>query len=56
MFGGRGDISYFISFMARQPIVRQGILIVEASRLHSDTLQSVGVLWTGDQPDAETSV
>ena len=32
-----------------------GLLIIEASRLHSDTPQSVGLLWTSDQSDAETS-
>ena len=26
-----------------------------ASRSHSDTPHSVGLLWTSDQPDAETS-
>ena len=26
-----------------------------ASRSHSDTPPSVGLLWTSDQPDAETS-
>ena len=33
----------------------QGLLIIEASRPHSDTSHSVGLLWTSDQPDAETS-
>jgi hypothetical protein len=33
----------------------QGLLTVEASRSHSDTPHSVGLLWTSDQPDAETS-
>jgi len=33
----------------------QGLLIVEDSRSHSDTLQSVGLLSTNDQPEAETS-
>jgi hypothetical protein len=41
--------------MAQQPLVGQGLLIIEASRSHSDTPQSVGLLWTSDQPDAETS-
>ena len=45
----------FFSPMTQQPIVGQGSLIVEASRSHSDTPHSVGFLWTGDQPDAETS-
>jgi hypothetical protein len=40
--------------MARQPLTGQG-LIVEASRSHSDTPHSVGLLWTGDLRDSETS-
>ena len=40
--------------MAHEPLVDQGILIIEASGLHSDTPRSVGLLWTNDQPDAET--
>jgi hypothetical protein len=36
--------------------VGQGLLIIEASRSHfSDTPHSVGLLWTSDQPDAQTS-
>jgi hypothetical protein len=41
--------------MPQQPPVGQSLLIIEASRSHSDAPQSVGLLWTGDQPDAETS-
>jgi hypothetical protein len=41
--------------MAQQPLVGQGLLIMEASRSHSDTPQSVGLLWTSDRPNAETS-
>ena len=33
----------------------QGLLTVEASRSHSDTSHSVGLLLTSDQPDAENS-
>ena len=33
----------------------QGLLIVEGSWSHSDTPHSVGLLWTSDQPDTETS-
>ena len=33
----------------------RGLLIIEVSRSHSDTPQSVGLLWTSDQPDTETS-
>jgi hypothetical protein len=41
--------------MAREPIVGQGLLIVEASRSHSDTPHPVGLLWTSDQSDAEAA-
>jgi hypothetical protein len=40
--------------MAQQPPLCQGLLIVEASRSHTRDTQSVGLLWTSDQPDAET--
>ena len=45
-----------IFYIALQPIVGQGLLIIEASRSHSDTPHSVGLVWTSDQPDAETSI
>jgi hypothetical protein len=45
---------YFFLPMVQQPLVGQGLLIIEASRLHSDTPHSLGLLWTSDQPDAET--
>jgi hypothetical protein len=41
--------------MAQQPPVCQGLLIIEASRSHSDTPHSVGLLWTSDQPVTESS-
>jgi len=34
--------------MAQQLLVGQGLLIIEASRPHSDTPHSVGLLWTSD--------
>jgi CTP:molybdopterin cytidylyltransferase MocA len=40
--------------MVQQPLVGQGHSI-EASRSFLDTSQSVGLLWTSDQPDAEAS-
>jgi len=40
-------ILLFLSPIAQQPLVCQGLLIIEASRSHSDTPQSVGLLWTG---------
>jgi len=45
--------------MAQQPLVGQGLFIIDASRSHSDThthTHSVGLLWTSDQPDAETFI
>jgi len=40
--------------MAQQPLMGQGLIIIEASRFHLDTSHSVELLWTSDQPDAET--
>jgi len=48
----RHTVSY--SWCCRPP-VGQGLLIVEDLWSHSFAQQSVGLLWTGDQPDAETS-
>jgi hypothetical protein len=41
--------------MAQQPLVGKGLLIIGASRWHTDTPQSVGLLWMNAQLDAETS-
>ena len=42
--------------MTRRPLLLgQGLLIIETSRTHSDTPHSVGLLWTSDRPEAETS-
>ena len=38
--------------MARQPLVFQCLLIIEASRWHLETPHLVGLLWTSDRPDA----
>jgi hypothetical protein len=38
--------------MAQKPLVGQDLLINEASRSHSDNPNSVRLLWTRDQPDA----
>ena len=40
---------YIFFPMAQEPLVGQGLLIIEASP------HSVGLLWSNDQPDAETS-
>ena len=42
--------------MGREPLLGQGLLVVEASRSHSDTPHTLGLLWTSDRPDAETSI
>jgi len=42
----------FYFTMVELPPVGQGLLSIEASRSHSDTSHSVGLLWTSDQPDA----
>jgi len=45
----------FFTGMFLQPIMVQGPLTVEVLRPHSDTPHSVGLRWTSDQPDTETS-
>jgi len=42
--------------MSQQPLVGQDLLIIVTSRSLSDTPHSVGLLWTNDQPNAETSM
>jgi hypothetical protein len=37
--------------MAQQPIVDQGLLVIEGSRSHSDPPRLVGFLCTSDQPE-----
>jgi hypothetical protein len=41
--------------MARQPLLGQGLLIIEDSRSYSDKPHSVGLHWTSDKPITETS-
>jgi hypothetical protein len=45
----------FLSTMAQQPPVGQGLLIIEDSWSHSDTPHSVGFLWASHQAVAGTS-
>jgi hypothetical protein len=45
----------WIFSMAQQPLVGQGLLIIEASRSHSDTQHLVELLRTSDESDAVTS-
>jgi len=40
--------------MSQQALVDEVLLITGASRSHSDTPHSVGLLWTSYQPDPET--
>jgi len=47
-------VHVFFLTMKQQPPLGQGLLIFEDSRSLSDTPQSVGLLWTSDQPVAET--
>jgi len=46
-------IAYYFS-MTRQSPLGQGLVIVEASRSHLDTPHWVWLIWTSDQPEAET--
>jgi len=39
---------FIFFFVALQPIICQGVLIIEASRSHSHTPHSVGILWAND--------
>jgi hypothetical protein len=42
--------------MALCPTAGHSLLVIQVSRSHTnDTPQSVGLLWTSDQPVAETS-
>jgi hypothetical protein len=50
----RGNINIYI-VMVQQPLVGQGLLIIDASRSSADTPHSVGFQRTRDQRHAETS-
>jgi len=49
-----GEMKVFF-FHVSTELVGLGLLILEVSRSHSDTPQSVGLLWTSHRPVAETS-
>jgi len=51
------DQKYGIFFppWTNSPSCTRALLIIEASRSYSDTPQAVGLLWTSDYPDSETS-
>jgi len=44
-----GLTSCFFQLISHNYLMGQGLVILDASRSHSDTPYSVGVLWTGDQ-------
>ena len=44
-----------VFLMAQHTVVGQCLFIIDASRSHTDTPHCVGLLWTSDQPDAESS-
>jgi len=48
-------MAMFIFGCFQQPLAGQDLIVIEASRLHSDTPHTVGLLWTSDQPVAGTS-
>jgi hypothetical protein len=49
-------IYLLIYFMVEQPLIGQGLLIIQASRSHSGTSQSIGLLWISHQSDADSSL
>jgi hypothetical protein len=49
------EVCDFLLHHGATALVGQGLLIIEDSWSHSDTPHSVRLLWTSDQPDAETS-
>jgi hypothetical protein len=51
----RINIMFYFSFIAHQSMVGLVLIIISASRSHSDTSHPAGLLWTSDQSDAETS-
>ena len=51
----RDVILQILFLLVRQPLVGKGLCIVEVLLSHSDTPHTIGLLWTSDQPVAETS-
>jgi len=47
---------HFFPPVTLRPNAGHGLLILEVSRSHTTTHQSVGFLWTSDQLVAETSI
>ena len=51
---GKTEVVCFARFHGYTALVGHGPLIIESTRSHSDSPHSVGLLWTIDQPNAET--
>ena len=49
------SITYIFFYHDATAPLDPGLLIIEESWSHSDTSHSVGLLWTSDQPDTQTS-
>jgi len=41
--------------MLQQPLVGEGLLMIEAWQSHSDMSHLAGLVWISDQPDAKAS-
>jgi hypothetical protein len=56
---GDDDKSYLFLegffFIEQRPLLDHGLFIIDISPSHLDTPNSVGLLWTSDQPEAGTS-
>jgi len=50
----RDVILQILFLLARQPLVGQDLFILEVLLSHSDTPHTIRLLWTSDQPVAET--
>jgi hypothetical protein len=46
---------YYFSPLVEQPLLGQDLIVFEASRSHSDTSDSVRLIWTSNQSDAKIS-
>jgi hypothetical protein len=53
--GGEKGVPKKFEFIHKAQTAGLGLFTIEVSRSHSGTPQSVVVLWTNDNPSAETS-
>jgi hypothetical protein len=56
IIGSQLDFSPSKFSIAQQSLGGQDLLVVEASKWHSDITHLVGLLWTSDQPDTDPCV